>query len=272
MELNANREEFAKLGLGVAALSYDSTAVLRDFAGRKHIEIPLVSDSDSQIIRRVGILNDSVPHDSPFFGIPHPGVFVLDAAGRVKAKYFEEDFRQRDTPGAILVHLFGWQPAAAQEERTGRQVTVTTSASNGAVASGERIALVLDIALRPGMHVYAPGAEGYIPIAWTLKPSPEYEAHAVDLPQPQVLYLPAIDEKAPVYEGHLRLVRDVTIGDDKALGSSGTLTIEGSLKYQACDNRMCYIPDTIPLEWKLQIKPHDPTRAPTALQRKQSGP
>ena len=268
MELNANREAFEKLGLGVAAISYDSTAVLHDFAQRKGIAIPLLSDAGSRIIRSVGILNDSVPHDTPFFGIPHPGVFVLDADGRVKAKYFEEDFRQRYTAGDILVHLFGWQPAAAQEEHSGRQITVTSSASNAVVSSGERIALVLDVTLKPRMHVYAPGAEGYIPIAWTMKPSPGYEAQPVELPPPQILYLPAIDEKAPVYEGHLRLIRDIVLGDDKALGTAGTLTIEGSLKYQACDDRMCYIPDTIPLKWTLEVKPHDPTRAPAALQRK----
>ena len=265
MELNANKDEFEKLGLGVAAISYDSTGVLHDFAERKGITIPLLSDPDSRIIRTVEILNDSVPHDSPFFGVPHPGVFVLDAEGRVKAKYFEEDFRRRYTSADILVHLFGWQPGAAEESHSGRQVTVTSSASNAAVASGERIALVLDVTLKPGMHVYAPGAEGYIPIAWTMKPSSAFEARPVEMPQPQILYLQAIDEKAPVYEGKLRLVRDIELGD---IGSSGTVTLEGSLKYQACDNRMCYIPDTIPLQWTLEVKPHDPTRAPAALRRK----
>ena len=37
--------------------SYDSRAVLKDFAQRKDIQFPLLSDADSGIIRRFGILN-----------------------------------------------------------------------------------------------------------------------------------------------------------------------------------------------------------------------
>jgi len=272
VELNANRKEFERLGLGVAAISYDSVGVLHHFAERAGITIPLLSDADSSIIKRAGLLNETVPRDTPFFGIPWPGVFVLDANGRVKAKYFEEDFRQRYTSGDILVHLFGWTPSAAVEDHSAKHLDVTSSASDGVVAPGQRIALTLDITLGPSMHVYAPGAEGYIPIAWTLKPSPAFEAHEVEFPKPKIVELKAINEKMPVYEGDLRLTRDVTIADEDALahatGNSGTLTIEGSLKYQACDDRMCYIPDTVPLKWELRVANPDRTRVPAALQRK----
>ena len=57
-------------GLGLAAISYDSVAALKNFADRKHITYPLLSDSDSKIIRAFGILNETVPADS--MALRHP--------------------------------------------------------------------------------------------------------------------------------------------------------------------------------------------------------
>ena len=34
-----------------------------------------------------------------------------------------------------------------------------------------------------------------------------------------------------------------------------TLTIEGGLAYQACDDAVCYRPDTIPLAWRVTLVP-----------------
>ena len=77
--MERNRDEFRKLGLGIAAISYDSVAILHDFAERKGIHYPLLSDPKSEIIRSLGILNESVPKDNPFFGIPYPGSYVVNA-------------------------------------------------------------------------------------------------------------------------------------------------------------------------------------------------
>jgi hypothetical protein len=34
----------------------------------------------------------------------------------------------------------------------------------------------------------------------------------------------------------------------------GAVTIEGTLRYQACDDRMCYVPKSVPLKWTLQVQ------------------
>ena len=56
MELEQNQAEFRKLGLGVAAVSYDSAAILRDFAARKGIHFPLLSDPGKQVAEAYGVL------------------------------------------------------------------------------------------------------------------------------------------------------------------------------------------------------------------------
>ncbi|MGH7486189.1 MAG: protein-disulfide reductase DsbD domain-containing protein, partial [bacterium] len=82
-----------------------------------------------------------------------------------------------------------------------------------------------------------------------MKPNAGAAAQPVTFPPSRKLHLPAIDETVPAYEGEIHLVRTVTL--DKA--ASGTLTLEGSLRYQACDDRLCYVPETLALKWVIPV-------------------
>ncbi len=262
-----NRQRFAEQGLNIAAISYDSPQVLRDFAARKGITYPLLSDAGSRTIRALGILNETIPAGTPFFGIPYPGTFIVSAAGIVEAKYFEDDFRERYTSGDILVRRFGAQAGESRSQVETRHLKLEASASTAEVHWGQRIALVLDIDLKLGMHVYAPGVTGgYIPIDWKIDASPNWTAHDLQAPPSRQLHLDAIDETVPVYEGRFRLVRDVTVGK-----TTGDVVIRGSLRYQACDDKVCYNPQVLPLEWKLRATESDTQRVPEPLRRKESG-
>jgi hypothetical protein len=272
VELEQNQEEFYKLGLGVAAISYDSVAILHNFAERKGIHFPLLSDSNSAVIRQTGLLNDGVAKDNMAFGIPFPGVFVLDANGVITGKYFEDDFKQRYTSADILVRQFGMLAPASHSEIETKQLQLTAGASNSLVRPLQRVALALEIELKPKMHVYAPGVQGYIPIEWSMADSPLLQAHEINVPKGEMLRLEAIGETVPVLTGKFRLTRDITLAaDDKlkaALDADGNFTIEGSLRYQACDDRLCYIPKDLPLTWKFHYEGFDRERAPSDIQHK----
>jgi hypothetical protein len=184
------------------------------------------------------------------------GWFVLDAKSTIVAKYFEDNPGQCYTSAAILVHQFGWTPPAPALDVEGKQLTASLRASNSTVSPGERIALIVDIALQPAMHVYAPGVEGYIPIDWKMEDSATAQVHAPVFPRAEKLYLKAIDETVPAYRSHFRLTRDITIPAaeklKQAVDASGHFTVAGSLRYQACDDRVCYIPQTLPLQWTFE--------------------
>jgi peroxiredoxin len=49
--MGQNVERIRKEGLGLAAISYDSPAILKNFADRRKIAFPLLSDPDSLSIR-----------------------------------------------------------------------------------------------------------------------------------------------------------------------------------------------------------------------------
>jgi DsbC/DsbD-like thiol-disulfide interchange protein len=116
----------------------------------------------------------------------------------------------------------------------------------GAVKPGQHVTLTLDLDLYPGMHVYAPGVEGYIPIDWKMEDSAGATVKAPVFPPSKKLFLQAVGETVPAYQGHFRLTREITVSQP------GPVSISGSLRYQACDDRVCYIPQTLPLKWTFQ--------------------
>jgi hypothetical protein len=254
----------------LAAISYDSVAQLKNFADRKQITYLLLSDSDSKIIRSFGILNETVPADSLAYGIPYPGTYLVDTSGKVVAKFFEDDFKERTPPMEILERV-GGALGSTQATVEAKQLRLSSSASTNLVHPNQRVALFLDIDLMPKMHVYAQGVQGYIPIQWkTTETAAKF--YPVRYPSPEMLRLEVIRETVPVYRGHVRLAQDVVIGTEAQvkprLNERGEMVLEGSLHYQACDDRKCYMPETVPLKWTFQFQPLDLERVPAEIQHK----
>lgn len=251
-------------------MSYDSTAVLKHFADRVGISFPLLSDSDSKTIRAFGILNDTLPPSHRFYGVPFPGSYVIDENGVVQSKYFEENYQERSTAASILVREFG-DAGEVQGEAETPYLRMSWSASNREVFGGQHVALILNVELKPKMHVYAPTVTGYLPVEWEIKPSDGWQGSPPDFPESELLHLPAIDELMPVYEGGFRVVRDLEIGlrdrIQPLVGEDGTITVEGAFHYQACDDKVCYLPQQVPLKWTFDFKGYDRVRAPEELRR-----
>jgi hypothetical protein len=130
------------------------------------------------------------------------------------------------------------------------QLTFTTAASTTTVSPGQRLKLFVDVAPRPKMHVYAPGAKDYQVISLELN-SPGARAGKVTYPKAQDLYFEPLKEHVPVFEMPFRLTQDVTIAAD---AKPGTLYVTGVLKYQACDDTICYNPKTEPVSWTVTVK------------------
>jgi hypothetical protein len=122
------------------------------------------------------------------------------------------------------------------------------------------------------MHVYAPGVEHYIPIDWRMADSKAWNSLPVSYPPSRMLKLPAIKETVPVFDGHFQMTREIVIGQEAnlapALSSDRTLAVEGSFRYQACDDKQCYLPTTLPLQWSFIVEKPRTERIPDELPRK----
>lgn len=246
---------------------------LKVFADRQHITYPLLSDPDSKIIRTYDILNEAVKPGTPTYGIPYPGVYVVDAQGRVVSKYFEDDYRERVSTAEILARRFGAPVDVVRGEVEAKHLQITTAASNDIARPGLRIALSLDIEMKPGIHVYAPGVQGYIPIDWRLdEGGPAAKRPSFEYPHSEMLRLEAIGETVPVYRGHIRIRREITFGQESVLkplvSPTGEVIVKGLFRYQACDDRKCYVPEDVPLVWRFKYEGLDRQRVPSEFQHK----
>ena len=160
---------------------------------------------------------------------------------------FQENSMKQLALTALLSAVLIAAPQTGITTKQTKQLQVSSSATTETVAPGQHVALTLDIDLKPKMHVYAPGVEHYIPIDWQITDSDAAKAEAVKWPKAETLYLEAIDEKVPVYTGSFHLVRNIVFSP--AAKQTGEITIHGVLKYQACDDKMCFIPASVPLDW-----------------------
>ena len=167
---------------------------------------------------------------------------------------------------------FKGSPEEEKKEFVGKQLKVTATATNPVVSPGQRIVLAMDIELRPNAHVYAPGVESYIPIEWKMEDSNAALVQKAEFPAPQKLFLAAINETVPAYSGAFRVTRDITIEQPEklrgAVDATGHFTLHSTLRYQACDDRICYIPQDLAVQWTFEYQELDAQRVPLELQHK----
>jgi len=70
------------------------------------VTFSLLSDPRSRVIDRYALRDDAYAGKKED-GIPHPAVFVLDAAGRVRWMKVETDFRERPSNAEIAAAIDG---------------------------------------------------------------------------------------------------------------------------------------------------------------------
>ncbi len=268
LELQSRVQEIVSRGLGLAVITYDSPAVLADFSARRTITYPLLSDAGSATIKAYGILNTTVDPSTTNYGIPFPGTFILDTHGVVTAKFFEDAYQERTTVSNIMLKL-GQAGAGVEGRRISTDhLDVTTYASDQVVAPGSLFSLVFDVTPRKGVHVYAPGPHTYQVIAVRLDPNPLLMARPVRYPPSETYVFAPLNERVQVYQKPFRLTEDMSLDGSqegrKKLANVESVTITGTLDYQACDDKLCFNPKSVPLSYIVKVRQLDTERAHVA--------
>jgi len=250
--------------MNLAAVSYDPVPVLADFSARRGITFSLLSDAGSATIKRYGILNTTIDPKNERYGYPFPGTFIVDRHGIVTSRVFESLYQERSTMSSILVRL-GRQVDAPATKIHGAHLDVTSYATDQVAAPGTHFSLVLDVTPAARVHVYAPGATGYIPVAITLQPQAGLVVRGARFPKAEDYFFEPLNEHVPVYQHPFRIVQDVMLDPSREaaarLKDMTSLTITGTFEYQACDDKVCFTPQSIPLSWAIGVKPLDNERA-----------
>ena len=264
MELQGRLRTLNRQGLGLAAISYDPVPVLAEFAARRRITFPLLSDRGSAVITQYGLLNTTVAADSPQHGIPFPGTLIVDARGVVTSRHFEAAYQERDTITSVLVKL-GARVDVPGATVSAPHLTLTTSVTDRVAAPGTHFSLVMDVVPGPRVHVYAPGVAGYKPIELVVQPQPGLVVRTAQFPQAEDYFFKPLNEHVTVYQKPFRVVQDLEIDPSPqsapALTDRTGMTIAGTLHYQACDDKVCFTPQAVPLTWTIGLRPLDRERA-----------
>jgi AhpC/TSA family protein/cytochrome c biogenesis DsbD-like protein len=264
VELQGRLKNIQRDGLGLAAISYDPVSVLADFSQRRGITFPLLSDEGSRTIKEYGLLNTTVPETNKIlYGIPFPGTFFVDRDGVVTSRVFETAYQERDTISSLMVRLGGTIDAPATKIAA-PHLDLTTYTTDQTVAPGTHFSIVLDV--KPGrrVHVYAPGVTGYRPIKLTIEAQPGLVVRDAQYPKPVDYYFKPLNEHVQVFSSPFRVIQDVAIDasreSEAMLKERASFTVRGTLDYQACDDKVCFTPQSVPLSWTLSLKPLDRER------------
>jgi thiol:disulfide interchange protein len=142
---------------------------------------------------------------------------------------------------------------AAQMSRVPKQyASATPIAESDDVHAGSTARLALSVEIEKGFHAQAnhPRGETLIPMKLTLDTPPGVTLVDITFP-PSTVFLVAGDP-SDVFEGTILVGARIAIS---AALAPGPLTIPGRLQYQACDDRLCYQPNTLAVSWPLQVVP-----------------
>jgi peroxiredoxin len=90
IQLQEYKAYFHAAGIGLVAITYDSPEAQQLFIEQHAITIPVLSDDQSMSFRTLGILDEDYQPTDSEYGIPHPGMIIIDREGVVAGKLFVE--------------------------------------------------------------------------------------------------------------------------------------------------------------------------------------
>ena len=102
IQLQETKADFDAAGIGMVAITYDKPALQQAFIDNYGITIPVLSDTKALSFKTLGILNGDYESGDFQYGIPHPGMIVIDPQGRVVGKLFLEAYSTRVDSTATL--------------------------------------------------------------------------------------------------------------------------------------------------------------------------
>jgi DsbC/DsbD-like thiol-disulfide interchange protein len=152
---------------------------------------------------------------------------------------------------AAAIVLVATAPLAAQATRP--RATVKPTASEVTVAPGETVALALEVSMPPDVHVQAhtPDDPLLIPTVLTVEAPPGFTVGAISYPQPvpfaqQGRATPLL-VLGPTFEIGVRL----TVPAD---ATAGMRSVPVVLRYQACNETLCFPPARATAAWTLEVR------------------
>ena len=260
-------DKFLAAGIKLYAVSYDDQEALAEYAAKQDIPFTLLSDLNSEVIRRYGVFNTQVkPEDGIFYGVPYPGVFLADEDGLVMAKFFQDNYKKRTSAEMIIdaalgrIQLADDAPQATTYDPDEVRITAALHGGAGTLRQGIVRELVVCFALRDGLHIYGePVPSGMVPTTISASGPPGLVFEAPIYPPSWPQRLQGMDVELQVWKGEVDV--RIPLHPNGVLASEvrpldqDSVTIKIAVRYQACDDDSCLLPrsEILTLEVPLDV-------------------
>lgn len=138
-------------------------------------------------------------------------------------------------------------------------MTLRIGSDVSAVVPGGHVTLIVEITPADKVHIYAPGQDTYLPIVFDMKsPSPLITMGETKFPPSSIYVFEPTNEHFKVYSSRARLTRTMTIADVPGLHTEAAkarpFKFMGTLRYQACNDRVCFQPNSVAVNWTIGVK------------------
>ncbi len=212
------------------------------------MSFPLLSDPKSEIIERFGILNTLIEEDDhPWFGIPFPGTYVVDADGIITAKFFEANLALRANSDQLRRAALGEEividPAPHSSE-----VAVDVVLDGDSLAVGVVRDLLVRLRVPEGQHLYGePVPDGMVATSVELDESVGVVVFDPMLPPTRPHTLQGTGEVLQIFDGDVSIRVPITHNQRSTVkreDGSRVVPISGTVRWQSCDDEVCHLPAT----------------------------
>lgn len=102
MQLIEIADQFEAMGISLVTITYDSVEMLKSVEEDQGLSFTLLHDEDVTHVNRFGVLNEDYEPGQRAYGVPHPGIFLVDENGTIRHKFAEEGYRTRPDFAFVL--------------------------------------------------------------------------------------------------------------------------------------------------------------------------
>ena len=182
--------------------------------------------------------------DEPVYGIPFPGSYLVGEDGRVTEKVFRREYQIRATGATVLRSGFGAdveQGGSLTAESAAGGATVSATLTARELKLMQQLDLYVRIDLDEGLHAYGqPVPEGYLATEVTVTGPEGLRVGEPQYPPTKPFRVEALNEEFQVFEGRVEIVVPLV----SAVREGEHVSIDVEVRYQACDDRECFLPQT----------------------------
>ena len=150
---------------------------------------------------------------------------------------------------AIVLALLA---ASQAQDAKKKQYVTQVSSPHVSVAGAKTVPVELKFAIDPGMHINSnrPHTENLIPTKLTLDLPTDISIVRTIYPEGKDFAFSFDPEKLNVYSGQFPITLQVRPAHG---ASAGTFKVHGELQYQACNDRACFPPKKLPVEFEVTV-------------------